>query len=47
MLEEDIELIDTMIIIEAGIDKEKGYSQEIIVVAEIEAQVTVDLVQVL
>ena len=39
--EEDIEMIDIMIAIEAGIDQEKGHSQEIIVVAEIEVQVTV------
>ena len=42
IVEEDIEMIDIMIIIEAGIDQERGHSQEIIVVAEIEAQVTVD-----
>ena len=42
IIEEDIETIDIMIIIEAGIDQEKGHSQEIIVVAEIEVQVTVD-----
>ena len=46
IIEEDIEMIDIMIIIEAGIDQEKGHSQEIIVVAEIEVQVTVDLGQV-
>ena len=46
LIEEDIEMIDIMTIIEAGIDQEKGHSQEIIVVAEIEAQVTVDLGQV-
>ena len=40
-------MIDMMIIIEAGIDQEKGHSQEIIVVARIEVQVTVDLGQVL
>ena len=45
IVEEDIEMIDVMIIIEAGIDQEKGYSQEIIVVAEIEVQVTVDQCQ--
>ena len=39
---EDIEMIDIMITIEAGTDQEKGHSQEIIVVAEIEVQVTVD-----
>ena len=42
IIEEDIEMIDIMIIIEAGIDQEKGHSQESIVVAEIEVQVTVD-----
>ena len=41
-IEEDIEMIDIMIIIEAGIDQEKGHSQEIIIVVEIEVQVTVD-----
>ena len=39
---EDIEMIDMIITIEAGIDQEKGHLQEIIVVAEIEVQVTVD-----
>ena len=47
IIEEDIEMIDIMIIIEAGLDQEKGHSQEIIVVAGIEVQVTVDLGQVL
>ena len=42
IIEEDIEMIDIMIIIEAGIDQEKGHSQEIIIVVEIEVQVTVD-----
>ena len=42
IVEEDIEMTDIMIIIEAGIDQGKGHSQEIIVVAEIEVQVTVD-----
>ena len=42
IIEEDIEMIDIMIIIEAGTDQEKGHSQEIVVVAEIEVQVTVD-----
>ena len=42
IIEEDIEMIDIMIIIEAGVDQEKGYSQEIMVVVEIEVQVTVD-----
>ena len=40
---EDIEMIDITIIIDAGIDQEKGHSQEILIVVEIEAQVTVDL----
>ena len=42
IIEEDIVMIDIMIIIEAGIDQEKGHSQEIMVVVEIEVQVTVD-----
>ena len=42
IIEEDIEMIDIMITIEAGTDQEKGHSQEIIVVVETEAQVTVD-----
>ena len=42
IIEEDIEMIGVMIIIEVGIDQEKGHLQEIIVVAEIEVQVTVD-----
>ena len=42
IIEEDIEMMDIMIIIKAGIDQEKGHSQEIIVVAEIEVQVTLD-----
>ena len=46
IIEEDIEMIDIMILIEAGIDQEKGHSQEIIIAVEIEAQVTVDLGQV-
>ena len=41
IIEEDTEMIDIMIIIEAGTDQEKGHSQETIVVAEIEVQVTV------
>ena len=41
MIEEDIEMIDIMIIIEAGIDQEKGHSQEIIVMVGIEVQVRV------
>ena len=36
IIEEDIEMIDVMITIEAGIDQEKEHLQEIIVVAEIE-----------
>ena len=36
IIEEDIEMIDIMIIIEAGIDQKRGYSQEIIIVVEIE-----------
>ena len=35
-------MIDIMIIIEAGIDQEKGHSQQIIVVSEMEVQVTAD-----
>ena len=42
IIEEDIEMIDIMIIIEAGIDQEKGHSQEIMAVVGIEVQVTVD-----
>ena len=42
IIEEVIEMIDVMITVEAGVDQEKGHSQEIIVVAEIEVQVTVD-----
>ena len=42
IIEKDIGMIDIMIIIEAGIDQEKGHSQEIIIVVEIEVQVTVD-----
>ena len=43
IVEEDIEMIDIMNTIEAETGQEKGYLQEIIVVvAEIEAQVTVD-----
>ena len=42
IIEEAIEMIDTMITIEAGTDQEKGYLQEIIVVVGIEVQVTVD-----
>ena len=42
LIEEDIEMIDTMIKIEVGTGQEKGHLQEIIVVAEIDIQVTVD-----
>ena len=42
IVEADIELIDIMITIEAETGQEKGYSQEIIILAEIEVQVTVD-----
>ena len=42
IIEENIEMIDIMIIIEAGTDQERGHSQEIMVVVEIEVQVTVD-----
>ena len=42
IIKEVKEMIDIMITIEAGVDKEKGHLQEIIVVAEIEVQVTVD-----
>ena len=43
IIEEDIEMTDIMIIIEAGTGQEKEHLQEIIVVTEIEAQVIVDL----
>ena len=42
IVEEVIEMIDIMIIIEAETGQEKGHLQEIIVVVEIEVQVTVD-----
>ena len=43
IVQEDIGMIDIMITIEAKIGQEKGYLQEIIVVvSEIEVQVTVD-----
>ena len=42
ILEEATEMIDITITIEVGIDQEKGHLQEIIVVAEIEVQATVD-----
>ena len=45
IIEEDMEMIDIMIIIEAETGQEKGHLQGIIVVAEIEVQVTVDLGQ--
>ena len=45
IIEEDIEMIDIIIIIEAETDQEKGHLQGIIVVTEIEVQVTVDLGQ--
>ena len=41
IVEEDTEMIDIMIIIEAETGQEKGHLQEIIVVADIEVQVTV------
>ena len=42
IIEKDIEVIDIVITTEAGTDQEKGHSQESIVVAETEVQVTVD-----
>ena len=42
IVEEDIEMIDIMVTIEAETGQEKGYLQEIIIVAEIEVQVTAD-----
>ena len=45
IIKENIEMIDIMIIIEAETGQEKGHLQEIIVVAEIEVQVTVGLGQ--
>ena len=42
IVEEDIEMIDIMITIEAETGQEKGYLPEIIIAAEIEVQVTVD-----
>ena len=41
IIEEDIEMIDIMITIEAGIDQEKGHLQEILGVAGREVKVTV------
>ena len=38
IVEGNIEMIDAMNIIEAGIDQEKGHSQEIMVVVEIEVR---------
>ena len=45
IVEEDTEVIDIMIIIEAETGQEKGHLQEIIVVTEIGIQITVDLGQ--
>ena len=45
IVEKDTEMTDIMIIIEAETGQEKGHQQEIIVVTEIEVQVTVDLGQ--
>ena len=45
IVEEDTEMRDIMIIIEAETGQEKEHLQEIIVVTEIEVQVTVDLGQ--
>ena len=42
IIEENIEIIDTMNITEAGIGQEKGHSQGIMVTIEIEVPVTVD-----
>ena len=42
IVEENIEMIDIMNMIEAGIDQEKGHLPNIMVVVEIEVQVTVD-----
>ena len=41
IIEEDIEMIEIMIIIEAGIGQEKGHFQEIMVTVELGVQVTV------
>ena len=41
-IEEDIEMIDIMITIEAETGQKRGYLPEIIIVVEIEVQVTVD-----
>ena len=42
IVEEDIEVIDTMMTIEAEIGQEKGYLKEIIIVTEIEVQAAAD-----
>ena len=42
IIEEDTEMIGIKIIIETETDQERGHLQEIMVVVEIEAQVTVD-----
>ena len=41
IIEEDIEMIEIMIIIKAGIGQEKGHFQEIMVTVELGVQVTV------
>ena len=42
IIEENIEMVDIMNIIEAGIDQDKGHLPEIMVVVEIAVQPTVD-----
>ena len=42
IVEEDIEMIDIMTTIEAKTGQEKGYLQEIIIITEIEVQITAD-----
>ena len=42
IVEEYIEMMDIMITIETETGQEKGYLQEIIIVTEIEVQITVD-----
>ena len=42
IIEKDIEMIGIMIIIEAETDQERGHLQEIMIVVEIEVQVTID-----
>ena len=42
IVEENIEMIYTMIVIEAGIGQEKGHLQEVMVIIGIEVPVTVD-----